>query len=226
LLLPIPALMPSSAASGGSCSPVSGPSCGPSTSGRNASSLVFFFQAGQLHELAEAALDLERQGARAVYFLPNPLRPDIASNRRSAAKADVIARHWLLIDCDPVRFGPDGTKLPDQRCPSSDGERFAAWRVLDRCRGTLEAAGLRGAIVGDSGNGWHLNYPIDLPNDEATEQAIKSLLHGLKRRCGDEYATVDTSTYDAPRMWRLYGTVTRKGEETPGRPYRRSQIVD
>jgi hypothetical protein len=181
--------------------------------------------------LARRAAELDAQGARGVYFVPNPLRPDLVpegdpSGKGSARKADVVARHWLLIDSDPVRFSPDGVPLEDQAVPSTEPEREAAWNVLDRCKGTLDAAGLRGAVVGDSGNGWHLCYPVDLPADDQTQEQVKALLKGLQKRCGDPTAKVDGSTHDAPRIWKLYGTTARKGPDTPDRPHRVARLIE
>jgi hypothetical protein len=187
-----------------------------------------FFDGGRLDAMAARALELEAAGARGVYFVPNPLRPDIADSRRCARDEDVIARHWLLIDVDPYKFGDDGTRLVGEadKVPCSDSEREAVWAVLDRCKGTLDAAGLRGAVVGDSGNGWHLCYPLDLPNDDAARDRVKALLKGLHARCSDDLAYVDTTTYNAARIWKLYGTLSRKGEPGPGRPYRHSRLIE
>src|ERR1051326_3006951 len=175
------------------------------------------FISGDVDELARQAAAWDGEGAKGVYFTPKPLRPDLAGNRAAARKADVIARHWLLIDVDPAR--------PDD-CSSSDEERRAAWAVLDRCRSTMDGAGFVGAVVGDSGNGWHLCYPIDLPNDDNAQELVKAVLTGLAKRCNDERAQVDVKTHDAPRIWKLYGTRARKGEETGERPHRWTQLVE
>ena len=83
--------------------------------------------------------------------------------------------------------------------------------MLDRCRGLLQAEGLTGAVVGDSGNGYHLCYPIDLPNDEASQRLVKEVLAALADRCGEDLAGVARGVHDAPRIWKLYGTRARKG---------------
>jgi len=165
------------------------------------------FDGAHLHEAAAQALRWESEGATGVYFVPNPLRPDVAQSRRCAKREDVIARHWLLIDCDPVRMGADGRPADDQKVSSTNTERRFAWEGLDRCRATLEGAGFRGAAVIDSGNGWHLLFPIDLPNDQAAHDQVKELLKGLAKRCGDARVTIDTAPVHANAMTKVPGTL-------------------
>lgn len=170
--------------------------------------------------LAAKAVEFDRQGARGVYFTPNPLRPDLVGTHVSARKGDVVSRRWLLIDSDPVRAEGHATDA------STEAEKEQAWRVLDACRGTLDGAGLSGAIVGDSGNGWHLCYPVDLPNDDASQELVKAVLLGLGKVCNTEFAQVDRTTHDAPRIWKLYGTRSRKGTETADRPHRIAYLTE
>jgi hypothetical protein len=179
---------------------------------------------GDLDALAARAAQLDSvEHARGCYFTPNPLRPDLAGATASCRKADVIARHWLLIDCDSVR--PPDTS-------ANEAERRAAWDVLCRCRGALDAGAMESAVVGDSGNGWHLCYPIDLPNDDAAQALVKSVLAGLDTRCSDSLtegevaAKVDSKVCDAPRIWKLYGTKARKGVATEERPHRYARLVE
>lgn len=190
---------------------------------------------GDLEDLARRAAELDGAGAKGVYFTPNPLRPDLAGSKASSRAADVIERHWLLIDVDPYR--PAGLS-------STEAEIRAAWGVLDRCRSTLEAAGFRQPVVGFSGNGWHLCYRVLLPNDQASQDRVKAVLKGLQERCGDTLtdeetaglkegrpldlprARVDTSTHDANRIWKTPGTTARKGPSTPDRPHRRAFLVE
>jgi hypothetical protein len=192
--------------------------------GRRADGAIF--TGDGLLAMAARAVEFEQAGAKGVYFTPNPLRSDMATSKRFAEDEDVVARHWLLIDSDPVRFGPDGGRLKDQKAPSTDAERAAAWQVLDRCRGALEALGFRGAVVGDSGNGWHLCYPIDLPNSPEVKEKVVAILKGLKAHCGDDRATIDTKCGNASRIWKVYGTLARKGPATAERPYRWARLVE
>ncbi len=192
---------------------------------------------GDLAALAARAAEYDASGQyKGLYFTPNPLRPDLVGWKPSSIKAeDIVERRWLLIDCDTIR--PVKTNATEE-------ELQAAWVVCDRCRSTLESAGLRGAVIGCSGNGWHLCYPLRLPNDQAAHDQLKAILTGLQERCGDPVtkeeaalvkageflpspkARVDTSCHDAPRIWKLAGTTARKGPPTADRPHRMAYLAE
>jgi hypothetical protein len=190
---------------------------------------------GDLAALARRAVELDQAGAQGVYFTLNPVRPDLVGSKTSCRKADVLERHWLPLDIDPLR--PRDTS-------STDAERAAAWAVLDRCRGLLDTAGLRTPVVGDSGNGWHLCYPILLPNDDDSHALVRAVLRGLHARCGDALtdeeekaikegrplekakAKVEQDVHDAPRIWKLPGTKPRKGQPSAERPHRWARLVE
>lgn len=178
--------------------------------------------------MARRALEIEPE-VTGIYLTVNPLDPALIPPKRDrvTATADssvVVARRWLLLDVDPVRRDDDGSMLSE--VPSTDAEREAAWHTLHRCREVCESFGMVGRVMGDSGNGWHLLYPIDLPTDEATTQDIKDFLAGMKRRCGDDATIIDPKVCDLPRIWKLYGTLSRKGQETADRPYRYSRLIE
>lgn len=191
-----------------------------------------FFKGSDLRSLACAALQLETV-AGGVYFVPNPVNAPARAKlgvvkqlMRGEGTTDemVAARRWLLVDIDPVRFGIDGRPI-DSDCPSTDAEREAAWQVLSRSRGALEAFGLTGGIIGDSGNGYHLCYPVELPNDDAARTLHRFVLATLEARGGDTRAHVDLKTFNAARIWKLYGTQARKGVAAGGRAWRYTQAV-
>lgn len=113
--------------------------------------------------------------AGGVYYVLNRLNPALlarAYNRLKehaehlTADNNIIRRLRLPIDLDPVR--PAGVS-------SSDEEHAAAIR---RARAIAsDMAGQWGLpIIGDSGNGAHLVYPIDLTNDPQALSFISGAL--------------------------------------------------
>lgn len=184
-----------------------------------------YYDHDHLESMAQAAVELERKGARGVYFLPNPINPDLlqrSPNRMQVAgktttDADVIGRRWLLVDVDPVR--PADTS-------ASESERQHAWQVANHVQSCLSAAGFQSPIIACSGNGWHLSYQVDKLNDTAIREEFRAILAGLDKRCSSEHAKVDVRTYNASRIWKLYGTTSRKGNHSDDRPHRVSWVVD
>ena len=100
--------------------------------------------------------------------------------------------------------------------PLAKADEVARW---------IAGLGFPEPVRADSGNGAHLLYRIDLPNDEAATALVKSCLATLDALFSDERVTVDTANFNAARIWKLYGTVSRKGDNTPDRPHRRSRIL-
>lgn len=178
----------------------------------------FFRWPHQAGDLAVKASQLDAAGALGVYFTPNPLASEMISSLRASKDDDVLNINHLLVDID--------TKRPDVKQPSTDDEKKASWETLCKVRELLTAEGLPPAITGDSGNGWHLAFPIEMRNNEAAKEWRKSILHWLKAECAGMNGIVDTSVYNAARIWRLYGTMTRKGTNTAERPHRYSRIIE
>jgi hypothetical protein len=85
-------------------------------------------------------------------------------------------------------------------------------------------------LVDDSGNGAHLLYRIDLPNDSESRELVKGCLETLSvlfsyRTEGSRYpCLVDTAKYHWTDL-KLYGTLSRKGDSTPERQHRRSAFI-
>lgn len=161
-----------------------------------------------------------------IYYTLNPTNPALlarAANRlkeradATSSDADVIARHWLLLDFDPKR--PAGIS-------SSDAEHGRAISVACGVWDELRSAGWPDPIVADSGNGAHLLYRINAPNDATTTAKVKALLAGVADRCATADVDIDLTVYNAARITKLYGTLTCKGDSTPARPHRRSLILE
>ena len=160
-----------------------------------------------------------------VYVTLNRVDPALlarAANRtkerpkNTTSDRDVLCRRWLLLDFDCVR--PSGVS-------STDEEKKAAELRAREVREYLRGRGWPDPVVGDSGNGYHLLYRIDLPNDQESTDLVKNVLQALAFRFDDEKVKVDTSVHNAARISKVYGTMSRKGDDVPGRPHRRSKLL-
>jgi hypothetical protein len=80
-------------------------------------------------------------------------------------------------------------------------------------------------MLNSSGNGAHLMYPFNEPNDDATRDLIQSFLKSLANRFNEPGIEVDTTVYNAARIWRLPGTYACKGDSTTERPHRLASII-
>src|SRR5690606_11804818 len=160
---------------------------------------------------------------KGIYIIPNPISPPLlarAQNRiRDIRKealtgdGDIIRRTWLLIDLDPGR--PAGIS-------SSEVEHRAAIEKAEQIRHDLHGQRCSEPMLADSGNGAHLLYRIDLPTDDAA--LIQRCLQAHAFRFDDAVVQVDQSTHNPARLWKLYGTMARKGDSTPDRPHRIAHI--
>ena len=163
-----------------------------------------------------------------IYVTLNEVNPALLSRRANRIKvrlgkkdsttsdADILRRRWLPIDIDPLR--PSGVS-------STDEEHTLALAKAEEVSCWIAGLGFPEPIKADSGNGAHLLYRIDLPNDDAATALVKSCLATLDALFSEEGVSVDTANFNAARIWKLYGTVSRKGDNTPERPHRRSRVI-
>lgn len=161
-----------------------------------------------------------------VYCTINPVLPSLlarapknklrrAGNGDTTSDKDVLERRALLVDVDPVR--PAGIS-------SDDAEHDAALELVRRIRDDLTALGWPLPLLADSGNGGHLIYAIGLPREDG--QIVKRVLAELSRRYTTATLKIDEKVYNAARITKMYGTLTRKGEDTPDRPHRLARVLE
>ena len=182
-----------------------------------------------LETLAAAVDPLDSlPGVQGIYVTLNEVNPALLSRRANRIKtrlgkkdattadSDILARRWFPVDIDPAR--PSGVSSTDQ-------EHQAALDTAVRVAGHLTGMGWPDPVIADSGNGAHLLYRVELPNDDRSRDLVKQALEVLATVFGDDRVTIDTANHNAARIWKLYGTVSRKGDSTPDRPHRRSRIL-
>jgi len=146
----------------------------------------------------------------------NRIKMRLSRKDATTADADILRRRWFPIDIDPVR--PGGVS-------STDEEHDAAIAATERIAAYLAEQGFPSPIKADSGNGAHLLYRIDLENDGAATEVVRGALATLDALFSNDVITVDTANHNAARIWKLYGTVSRKGDNTPERPHRRAKVL-
>ncbi len=185
-----------------------------------------YFDPAHREDLIRAVMDANR-GRSNLYFPINSVLPDLlarsANRMRRAGKRDaatgdagIARRTWLPIDIDPER--PSGISATDE-------EKQAARHVARVVVGYLRSLGWPDPVIGDSGNGIHVLYRIDLQADDGARDLVRSVLIALAERFDTPAAKVDRSVYNAARIWKIYGTVACKGDHVPGRPHRAAALL-
>jgi hypothetical protein len=165
--------------------------------------------------------------AEAFYLTPNPVSAEIRARapgclvdfaKITTNDAEITRRSWLLVDFDANR--PPGIS-------STDAEHEAAIeRAVVVAEDLRRDHGFPFPLRADSGNGGHLSYRVDLPNDSATTEVFRRFLETLSRRYSDAHVKIDTSVFNTARIWKLPGTMACKGADMPDRPHRMARLID
>ena len=137
---------------------------------------------GYFNDPLKALSELSRiERAEGIYFTMNCCDPNllarvynrldtVTSKTSTTSDINIIERHWLLIDLDHDRLS---------KTSATDLEKQATWNVAHKTGTTLHQMGWPSPVVADSGNGYHLLYPISLPNTELSKEIVSGCLKGL-----------------------------------------------
>jgi len=170
--------------------------------------------------------ELEKFGNDNVYFVLNEINEACYSReqkdkfyekpKNTTSDNDIVSRKWLLIDIDTKRATGVG---------ATDEEKNKSKIVANKVYKYLRDVGFCEPICTDSGNGFHLLYNINLPNDNESKELCSNFLKVLDLYFSDNFAEIDKSVFNASRITKLYGTYARKGKSTNDRPHRESKII-
>lgn len=162
--------------------------------------------------------------AKGIYVVPNPVNPALLSravNRLrpiykepTTSDADILTRRWLMIDIDPVR---------PCEISSTNAEHEKALAKAQAICDELTRAGWPEPILADSGNGGHLLYRINLPTQDGG--IVQKCLEALAFWHDDDELKIDQKVCNPARIWKLYGTMACKGDDTPDRPHRMARLL-
>lgn len=161
-----------------------------------------------------------------IYFTVNEVISACSSRKQynqflivkgSATSKNDIAHRWLLpIDID--------VKRPSDISSTKEEKEYAYNKACDVYR-FMQSVGFPTPIVCDSSSGYHLYYPIDLPNDTVSETLVRDVFEILSARFTDDRVKIDSQVGDANRIMRLPGSWGRKGRDSEERPHRLAQIL-
>lgn len=129
---------------------------------------------------------------------------------------DIVRRNWVMIDFDPIR--KTGVN-------STEEEFELAHKKAQQVFTFLRSNGFQEPVICKSGNGWHLQYKVDLPNDDDTTEIIKQFFSYLGSKFTDEFVDIDQKVFNKARLCKLYGTMAKKGANLADRPWRMSEIA-
>lgn len=180
---------------------------------------------GYFNDTGKAAVIIARENGKhqGVYATVNPVKPSLLArmenivgiSQTTTTDSEIERRRWFLLDFDPVR--PTGIS-------STDGEVAMAQDAAIRTSEWLTSIGWPEPMHASSGNGWHLMYRIDEPNDDATKIDIEFATKMLSSIFTDDKVHVDSVVHNASRIWKIYGTVSMKGSSTAERPHRVAKL--
>lgn len=182
--------------------------------------------AGYFDDTAKAAAAIARENGKhtAIYATVNPVKPALLSRNENKLQlsqftttdAEIERRRWFLLDFDPKR--PAGIS-------STDGELALSVQRAEEVVDWLSSIGWPEPLRAESGNGAHLMYRVDEPNDDLARIDFEMALKMIASVWSDQSTEVDVTVFNASRVWKVYGTVSRKGSDTAERPHRVANIT-
>lgn len=177
---------------------------------------------GYFNDPALAATTIAKENGKyqAIYATVNPIKAPLMARNESKLEfgsqlttgdADIERRRWFLVDLDPVRAAGISSSDLELETAKDRGKSVKDW---------LMSLGWPEPIEACSGNGWHMMWRVDAPNDDDSRQIFEFALKMLAGIWSDDRVVVDTTVFNASRVWKIYGTISKKGSSTADRPHR------
>ncbi len=162
--------------------------------------------------LQRAVLDAP-EGASRYVTLNRPTEARRPSTGRALKNEDIGVITFLPFDFDPVRAKGSNSTASELQEAIDQRNLFVR---------SMTSRGWPMPAMGMSGNGAHALYRVYVKNTAATNQTVKAMYKLLASHFSTETVTFDRSVSNPARVWRLYGTINRKGPHTLKRPQRLS----
>jgi hypothetical protein len=182
---------------------------------------------GYFNDTAIAAALIAKENAKhpGIYVTANPVDSALLARNENkfeygchttSTDSEITRRRWFLVDLDPIR--PAGISSTDQ-------ELNSAVALADSIEEWLTSLGWPAPLRAMSGNGAHLMYRVDEPNDEPTRIEFENATKMLAAIYTTDQVAVDVTIWNASRIWKIGGTVSAKGSNTDQRPHRVAQLT-
>lgn len=183
---------------------------------------------GYFNDFDMLAAEIARHSGQyeGIYCTMNPVDPALLSRahnrtkewmRETTTDSQIVRRRHLCLDFDPVR--PAGISSTEQEKSSAKVVALEVRKFLTEQEWPLPQPA-------DSGNGYHLQYAIDLPNDEESRKLVEDCLFALAAKFDTDQVKIDCKMFNASRIIKAYGSMACKGDSTEERPHRLSRLLD
>lgn len=185
-----------------------------------------YFDYGSFEKVPALLDPILKRRKHNAYVAMNKIHPGLLARYRcrfeegpekTTTDSEVLEYWWMLVDCDPIR--PSGINATEEELQFAVS---SADMVRQYCIDTL---GLPEPVECESGNGYHLLFPIDMPATKANVEIIRNALKRLAKEFDSTECKIDETVFNPARITKLYGTLAGKGDGTPDRPARMSRIV-
>ena len=137
-------------------------------------------------------------------------------NPSTTSDTEIDGYRWLFVDLDPVR--PTGISSTDEELQKAKDLCYEVYAYL-------QDMGFPAPVMAMSGNGYHLLYRVDVPNDKAGRQLVERCLKVLSNIFDNDSVKIDTTNCNQSRICKLHGTLAQKGTSTKKRPHRMSGLL-
>lgn len=185
-----------------------------------------YFDQGSFDKVPALLEPILRRRKHNAYVTMNKIHPGLLARYycrfeeapdRTTTDSEVLDYRWLLVDSDPAR--PSGINATKEEF------ELAVSRAEMVKRYCIDTLGLPEPVECESGNGYHLIFPLDWPATKETAETVKNVLKGLAKEFDSAECKIDETVFNPARITKLYGTLAGKGDGTPDRPARMSRIV-
>ena len=170
--------------------------------------------------------NMQYYGAMQAYFTLNEIDGSLYSREQhdvfvkkpksTTTDGDITRRRMILVDLDPARAASISS--------SSDEFEKAHLKAVAVYRYVMKE-GFKEPIIRQSGNGYHLYIPCDMPNDEEHNELVKRFLQSLSNMFSGDGVDIDEKVFNPARIDKLIGTWAKKGSDTKERPWRLAKFV-